>query len=35
VEATCQTLQERALERGGKDNVTVLLARYGLPAREA
>jgi protein phosphatase len=32
-EATCESLVERALEAGGKDNVTVLLARYRLPAQ--
>src|SRR5207244_12785033 len=29
----CQTLVEAALERGGKDNVTVVLARYRFPQR--
>jgi protein phosphatase len=29
---TCRVLVERALEAGGKDNVTVVLARYRLPA---
>ena len=27
----CQRLVERALEAGGKDNVTVVVARYRLP----
>jgi protein phosphatase len=31
-EAACQALVDRALDAGGKDNVTVLLARYRLPA---
>jgi protein phosphatase len=30
-QATCQRLVERALEAGGKDNVTVVVARYRLP----
>src|SRR5262245_12416035 len=32
MQATCDALVERALEGGGKDNVTVVLARYELPA---
>jgi PPM family protein phosphatase len=32
---TCQSLVERALERGGKDNVTVVVARYRFPAANA
>ena len=28
----CQLLVERALANGGKDNVTVVLARYSVPA---
>ena len=35
VEAACEMLLDKALANGGKDNVTVLLARYGLPPREA
>lgn len=31
LEAACQTLVDLALQAGGKDNVTVLLARYQLP----
>jgi protein phosphatase len=27
----CQALVQRALERGGKDNITVVLARYSIP----
>jgi protein phosphatase len=30
-ESACQRLVEDALEGGGKDNVTVVVARYGLP----
>jgi len=29
--AACQTLVDHALERGGKDNITVVVARYQLP----
>ena len=29
----CQALVDQALANGGKDNVTVLLARYGIPPR--
>jgi protein phosphatase len=29
---TCRLLVEHALENGGKDNITVVLARYGIPA---
>ena len=29
---TCRLLVESALENGGKDNITVVLARYGIPA---
>ena len=28
---TCQALVEAALDRGGRDNVTVALARYRFP----
>ena len=28
----CRLLVEGALENGGKDNITVVLARYGIPA---
>jgi protein phosphatase len=31
-EAACGALVERALENGGRDNVTVLVARYTIPA---
>jgi len=31
-EDACRSLVERALERGGPDNVTVIVARYGLAA---
>jgi serine/threonine protein phosphatase PrpC len=27
----CQTLLSLALQKGGKDNVTVLMARYSIP----
>jgi serine/threonine protein phosphatase PrpC len=30
-QAICQHLVDRALEAGGKDNVTVVVARYRLP----
>ena len=30
-QTTCQRLVDRALEAGGKDNVTVVVARYRLP----
>ena len=30
----CPALVNLALQKGGKDNVTVLLARYSLPPRE-
>ena len=30
---TCRLLVESALENGGKDNITVVLARYGIPSR--
>ena len=30
---TCQTLVDLALSRGGKDNITVLLARYEIPSQ--
>jgi serine/threonine protein phosphatase PrpC len=33
-QAACQALVERALEAGGKDNVTVLIARYSVPNEE-
>jgi serine/threonine protein phosphatase PrpC len=29
---TCRLLVEGALENGGTDNITVVLARYGIPA---
>jgi serine/threonine protein phosphatase PrpC len=32
---TCQALVDRALEEGGKDNVTVVLARYAIPEPSA
>jgi serine/threonine protein phosphatase PrpC len=35
VEATCRRLVDRALERGGKDNVTVVVARYRFPPTES
>jgi protein phosphatase len=28
----CRQLVESALDNGGKDNITVVLARYGIPA---
>ncbi len=31
--AACQALVEHALERGGKDNITVVVARYQLPSQ--
>ena len=31
LDAQCQTLVNLALERGGPDNVTALLARYKIP----
>jgi protein phosphatase len=34
VEATCQLLVEQALEAGGKDNITVIVAHYSLPSTE-
>jgi protein phosphatase len=30
-QVACQTLIEQALNQGGRDNVTVVLARYGMP----
>jgi serine/threonine protein phosphatase PrpC len=30
---TCRALVEKALEKGGKDNVTVLVGSYGIPVR--
>ena len=32
---TCRLLVESALENGGKDNITVVLARYGIPVAPA
>jgi protein phosphatase len=32
-QTTCQTLVDLALSRGGKDNITVLLARYEIPSQ--
>jgi serine/threonine protein phosphatase PrpC len=32
-QSACQALVDQALQNGGKDNVTVLLARYGIPPR--
>jgi protein phosphatase len=34
VEATSQLLVEQALEAGGKDNITVIVAHYSLPSTE-
>ena len=34
-DSTCQSLVDRALEAGGKDNVTVVLARYSFRASPA
>ena len=31
---TCQDLIDEALQQGGKDNVTVIVARYRLPAEK-
>jgi len=35
VAETCQTLIDRALQQGGKDNVTVVLARFESVAKAA
>ncbi len=35
IEAACQDLVDEALTAGGKDNITVLLARYHFPAQDA
>jgi serine/threonine protein phosphatase PrpC len=31
----CRRLVDEALQRGGRDNVTVILAKYALPSRES
>ena len=30
----CQALLDRALDNGGKDNITMVLARYSIPERQ-
>jgi serine/threonine protein phosphatase PrpC len=32
-QATCQALVDRALAGGGRDNVTVVVGRYRIPAQ--
>ena len=32
--SACRNLVDLALENGGRDNVTVIVARYSIPSRE-